>query len=84
MTKNKLINIVLSQYASKEILVVQKELEGSLAMLKRYRETDPNFEKAINEVVNAELSTDSDPAEGEVELPEDYETTALVRELLNA
>lgn len=84
MTKNKLIAQVLRQFASKETLVVQEELESSLAMLKKYREADPDFEQAIDEAVRAELSTGNDPAEGEPDLPEDHETTALVRDLLNA
>lgn len=83
-TMNKLINQALLQYVAKETLVVQEELEASLNSLKQYREDDPNFERAIDEVVSAELSADNDPAQGEIEFPEDYETTALVRSLLSA
>ncbi|MGI3212846.1 hypothetical protein ACROSR_17240 [Roseovarius tibetensis] len=83
-TMNKLINQALLQYVAKETLVVQEELEASLNSLKQYREDDPNFERAIEEVVSAELSADNDPAQGEIEFPEDYETTALVRSLLSA
>lgn len=83
MTKNKLIAQVLHQFASKETLVVQEELESALSLLKKYREADPDFEQAIDDVARAELSTGNDPAEGEQVHPEDYETTALVRDLLN-
>ena len=40
---------------NKETLVVQEELEASLAMLEKYRASDPNFEQAIEGVVMAEL-----------------------------
>ena len=83
-TMNKLINQALLQFVAKETLVVQEELEASLHSLRQYREADPNFEQAIEAVVAAELSTDNDPAQGEIELPEDYETTTLVRSLLSA
>lgn len=83
-TMNKLVNQALLQFVAKETLVVQEELEASLNSLRQYRETDPNFEQAIEEVVSAELSTDNDPAQGEIEFPEDYETTSLVRSLLSA
>lgn len=63
-TMNKLINQALLQYVAKETLVVQEELEASLNSLKQYREDDPNFERAIEKVISAELSVDNDPAQG--------------------
>lgn len=63
-TMNKLINQALRQYVAKETLVVQEELEASLNSLKQYRGDDPNFERAIEKVISAELSTDNDPAQG--------------------
>ncbi|MFO8127272.1 hypothetical protein [Yoonia sp.] len=65
-TMNKLINQALLQYVAKETLVVQEELEASLNSLKQYREDDPNFERAIEEAVSAEVSADNDPAQGEI------------------
>lgn len=84
MTMNKLITQALLQFVSKETLVVQEELEASLTALRRYQESDPNFEQAIEDVVMAELSTDNDPAQGDVDFSEDYEATTLVRSLLSA
>ncbi|GAB5446960.1 hypothetical protein [Gymnodinialimonas sp.] len=84
MTMNKLITQALVQFVSKESLAVEEELEASLATLKAYRASDPNFEQAIDGVVTAELSTDVDPAQGDVVFPEDHEATTLVRNLLRA
>lgn len=83
-TMNKLINQALLQFVAKENFVVQEELEASLNLLRQYRESDPDFERAIDGVVSAELSTDNDPAQGTIVLPEDYEATTLVRSLLSA
>ena len=83
-TVNKLINQALVQYVESESLVVQEELEASLQALKRYRESDPDFEKAIDQVASAELSTVDDSAQGVVDSPADKTTTTLVRNLLGA
>ncbi|MFZ2103243.1 MAG: hypothetical protein WAU86_22040 [Oricola sp.] len=83
-TMNKLVNQAIRQYVASETLLVQEELEASLEEIKRYRKSDPDFEKAIGQVAAAELSTDHDPAQGVVEYPEGFETTKLVRGLLSA
>jgi len=83
-TVNKLINQALQQFVVKESLLIEDELEASLQLLREYRAKDPNFELAIREEVDAEMAMEYDPAQGEVELPEDHETTNLVRGLLVA
>lgn len=83
-TMNKLINQALHQFVSKETLVIEEELEASLSALRTYRDSDPGFERAIEGVARAELSTDADPAQGRVAFSDGYETTTLVRSLLSA
>lgn len=79
---NKLINQALQQFVVKESFVIEEELEASLQALRQYREQDPNFEQAIREEAEAELAMEHDPAQGDVDLPEAFETTKLVRGLL--
>lgn len=84
MTVNKLIVQALDQFVDKESRTIEAELEASLAQLRKYRAADPDFEQAIEAVVAAELSTDEDPAQGDVAPGEAQEATSLVRGLLRA
>ncbi|WP_172299880.1 hypothetical protein [Pseudoruegeria sp. HB172150] len=84
MTMNKLAIQALQQFVAKETLLVEEELEASLRDLRKYREADPDFEKAIEAAAEAELSTDQDPAQGVIEAQEGFETTRLLRGLLSA
>ena len=81
---NKLATLALQQFVAAETRSLEAELEASLAALKVYRDSNPEFETAIDGIVVAELSTANDPAQGEVIEAGDSETTAKVRSLLSA
>src|ERR1700712_3934583 len=44
---------------------VETDLEATLESLRAYRKSDPNFERAIADYVDAEASLKEDPAEGQ-------------------
>lgn len=44
---------------------VKLDLEATLESLRTYRKSDPNFERAITDYVDAEASLPEDPAEGQ-------------------
>lgn len=81
---NKLVAQALEQFVAEDSLLLQAELEASIAELRRLRQSDPDFEDAIGKVARAELSTDDDPAQGQVSLPGERRTTEFVRGLLGA
>lgn len=84
MPVNKLVNQALQQFVAREVLLIQEDLETSLEALRRLRDSDPDFERAIETAARAELSTADDPAQGEIQVPEDSGTTALVRRMVRA
>ncbi|PIW31015.1 MAG: hypothetical protein COW30_00925 [Rhodospirillales bacterium CG15_BIG_FIL_POST_REV_8_21_14_020_66_15] len=66
VSQNRLVNEALSAYIPRRMAEVEVDLEALLADLKAYRAQDPDFEKAIARVVEAETSGLPDPAEGQV------------------
>jgi len=44
---------------------LEADLEATLESLRAYRKSDPNFERAIADYVDAEASLGEDPAEGQ-------------------
>ena len=44
----------------------EDDLESTLEDLRAHRKRDPNFERAIAEFVEAEITAEDDPAEGRV------------------
>jgi predicted transcriptional regulator len=63
---NQLANDALKEYVDRRIAEVEDDLESTLEDLRAYRKRDPNFERAIAEVAEAEAAITDDPAEGKV------------------
>ena len=63
---NQLANEALREFVAKRTLEVENELEATLAELRAYRKSDPDFERAIAAAAEAEAMADRDPAEGRV------------------
>ena len=79
---NKLANEALREYVGRRILEVEDELESTLKDLRAYRKSDPNFDHAIAEFVEAETTVKHDPAEGRI-VSQIGPTESVVRELLS-
>ena len=79
---NSLADQALKELLAKLTLEVESDLEASLEELRAYRKNDPNFERAIAEAVDAEMTVEHDPAEGHVIEPAGP-TEKEVLELLN-
>jgi len=62
---NQLVNEAVRDYVARRSQEVEADLEATLASLRAYRKSDPNFERAIAEYVEAETSLKEDPAEGQ-------------------
>jgi hypothetical protein len=61
---NKLANEAISEYVARRIAAVEVDLSSTLEDLRAYRKSDPNFERSIREVVEAEAMASHDPMEG--------------------
>ena len=61
---NQLANDALKEYVDRRIVEVEDDLESTLEDLRAYRESDPNFDRAIAEIADAEARMKNDPAEG--------------------
>jgi hypothetical protein len=83
-TLNGLIARALREHLASQTMLLQQEFEASIRELQRLAVQDPGFERAIDRVVAAELSTDKDPGQGSLMFPDELSTTSLVRSLLNA
>jgi len=79
---NKLANDAIREYVARRTLALEAELESTLEDLRAYRQRDPNFEQSIAELIEAEVSTKHDPAEGK-DTTEIGPTQAKVLGLLN-
>lgn len=79
---NQLANEAIAEFVSQRIAEVENELQSTLDDLRAYRKKDPHFEQAIDAVVEAEVSTQEDPAEGTVVEPAER-TESVVLGLLN-
>ena len=63
--KNKLMNEAVRRFVEDRSLLVVQELESVIGSLKRYQRRDPDFDRAIKEVVNDEAThAGADPLEG--------------------
>lgn len=75
---NQLANDAIKEFVARRTLEVERELEATLDELRAYRRSDPDFERAIEAVVQAEATATHDPAEGRaVEQPGRTETAVL-------
>ena len=63
---NKLANEALEEFVNRRTLEVEHDLEETLKDLRAYRKSDPNFEHAIADFVEAEATVKLDPAEGRI------------------
>lgn len=62
---NQLVNEAVRDYVTRRSREVEMDLEATLESLRAYRRSDPNFERAIADYVDAEASLTEDPAEGQ-------------------
>ncbi len=79
---NQLANEAIKEFVARRTLEVEDELEATLEDLRAYRKSDPDFERAIAEVVEAEMTVKHDPAEGRV-VKDGGRTESAVLDLLN-
>jgi predicted transcriptional regulator len=62
--QNQLVNEAVRDFVVRRSREVETDLEATLEALRAYRKSDPNFERAIEDYVDAEASLKEDPAEG--------------------
>ena len=79
---NHLANEAIKEFVARRTLEVEDELEATLEDLRAYRKSDPDFERAIAEFVDAEMTATHDPAEGRV-VSKVGRTESAVLDLLN-
>jgi len=79
---NQLANEAIKEFVVRRTLEVEGQLESTLEDLRAYRKSDPDFERAIAEFVEAEMTAKHDPAEGRV-VTEVGRNEAVVLDLLN-
>jgi predicted transcriptional regulator len=63
--QNQLVNEAVRDFVARRSREVEIDLEATLEALRAYRKSDPNFERAIADYVDAEASLKEDPAEGQ-------------------
>jgi predicted DNA-binding protein len=63
--KNKLMNEAVSRFVQERSIQLVQEMEGVINSLKEYQRSDPDFERAIERLVNDEVAqAGADPLEG--------------------
>ena len=62
--RNQLVNEAVRDFVAQRSREVEVDLEATLASLRAYRKSDPTFDRAIADYVDAEASLKEDPAEG--------------------
>jgi predicted transcriptional regulator len=62
---NQLVNEAVSDFVARRSKEAKVDLEATLETLRVYRKSDPDFERAIADYVDAEASLREDPAEGQ-------------------
>ena len=63
-TQNQLVNDAVRDFVVRRGREAEVELEATLSALRAYRLSDPNFECAISDYVEAEATLTDDPAQG--------------------
>jgi hypothetical protein len=80
---NKIINQAVAEYVDRETRAIAEGTKDVLAKLRRYREVDPDFDKAIRRTAEAESkNAANDPVEGVVVQEFEGPATKKVRSLL--
>ena len=54
--KNKLMNEAVSRFVQERSIQLVQEMEGVINSLKKYQRSDPDFERAIERLVNDEVA----------------------------
>jgi predicted transcriptional regulator len=68
---NQLVNEAVKDYVDRRSREVERDLQGTIAKLRAYRQRDPQFERGIESVVDAEAQMGkNDPAQGKVVIGE--------------
>lgn len=80
--QNQLVNEAVRDFVARRVKQVEVDLEATLESLRAYRQSDPNFDRAIADYVDAEASLKEDPAEGQRALDRGPAQTRVL-ELLN-
>jgi hypothetical protein len=62
--QNQLVNEAVRDFVAIRSRQVEMDLEVTLESLRAYRKSDPKFERALADYVDAEASLKDDPAEG--------------------
>jgi len=62
---NQLVNEAVRDFVARRTKEVEMDLEATLEALRAYRKSDPNYERALADYVDAEASLKEDPAEGQ-------------------
>ena len=79
---NRLVNEALQGFIEKRTAEVESDLQQVLTRVRTYRRSDPKFEKAIAQFVDAEASLGSDdPVEGHTQ-PKAGPAQTMVQKLL--
>jgi len=82
--KNKLMNEAVHLYVQQRNRKLELEMVATLKALRAYRKEDPDFEKAIDDFVAAEVSqAGKDPSEGQIIAPAGA-VQSEIRNLLHA
>lgn len=82
--KNKLMNEAVHLYVQQRSCELEQQMETTLKALRAYRKRDPDFEKAIDDFVAAEVSqAGRDPLDGQIIAPGGAVQTEI-RNLLHA
>jgi predicted transcriptional regulator len=63
--QNQLVNEAVRDFVARRSREVERDLEVTLEALRAYRKSDPGFEQAIEDYIDAEASLKEDPAEGQ-------------------
>ncbi len=63
--QNQLVNEAVRDFVARRVKQVEVELEATLESLRAYRKSDPNFDRALADYVDAEASLQEDPAQGQ-------------------
>ncbi|MEA2691282.1 MAG: hypothetical protein QOJ16_669 [Acidobacteriota bacterium] len=63
--QNQLVNEAVRDFVARRVKQVEVDLEATLESLRAYRKSDPNFDRAIADYLDAEASLQEDPAEGQ-------------------
>jgi hypothetical protein len=63
--RNQLVNEAVREFVERRSKEVEADLEATLVRLRAHRARDPDFQGAIQDWVDAEASSEHDPAEGD-------------------